>query len=174
VRPLSAGWVDTSDLAWCDIVIMFLELHVRPTIAIITILRRSIMRLYEHTLGDPDASARVGLATHELLENVLRHSATGDTVLSIRIDGSSSVVSIETTNRAAEEKIASLRERVIAVAEGDPEERYRAAMEECLTSDEIGGLGLARVRAEGGMTVRVHTQGDMVHVVASTTFRAAA
>lgn len=153
---------------------MFLELHVRPTVAIITVIRRSVMSMYERALGDADASARVGLATHELLENVLRHSATGDTVLNIRIDGPTSMVSIETMNKATEEKIAHLRDRASAVSEGDPDDGYRAAMEQCLTNDEIGGLGLARIRAEGGMTVDVKTQGDVVRIIASTTFRAAA
>lgn len=153
---------------------MFLELHVRPTVAIITVIRRSVMSLYERALGDADASARVGLATHELLENVLRHSATGDTVLNIRVDQPTSMVSIETMNRASEEKIAQLRDRASAVATGDPDDGYRAAMEQCLLSDDIGGLGLARIRAEGGMTVDVKTQGDVVRITASTTFRAAA
>lgn len=153
---------------------MYLELRLRPTVGIISAVRRSIMSLYERVLADPDASARVGLVTHELLENVLRHSSTGDTTLNIRISLPESVVWVETTNQATPDNIAQLRARATSIATVDPDEAYLEAMRASVGSDKIGGLGLARIAAEGGMKVDVRTEGDTVHVVACTTFGAAA
>ena len=56
----------------------------------------------------------------------------------------------------------------------DPNAAYLEAMQESVLSDKIGGLGLARIAAEGGMTVAVRTEGDTVHVTAHTKFGAAA
>ena len=68
--------------------------------------------------GNPLANGRADAATPavdgvELLENVLRHSSTGDTTLNIRISLPESVVWVETTNQATPDNIAELRRLAI-------------------------------------------------------------
>ncbi len=148
---------------------MYFELNFQPTPQTIGVVRRSVMSLYERILGDAEASARIGLATHELLENVLRHSVGGQTTLHICAeDGPSGRVTIETRSRATEVGIADLRARAAAMASCDAETYYANVMVECATRDDDGGLGLARIRAEGEMTLDVQADGDYVSVVAST------
>jgi anti-sigma regulatory factor (Ser/Thr protein kinase) len=153
---------------------MYLELSLRPTVQIITVIRRSVMSLYERILDDSDLSARIGLATHELLENVIRHSVNGETILHIRADVPSSKVTVETRSRATEESIEDLKALATTIRDTDPDEYYQEAMTASLTSDKEGGLGLARIRAEGGMTVDVRNEGDCLFVMASASFGKAA
>jgi hypothetical protein len=166
---------------------MDLELSFRPTVQLITVVRRSVVSLYERELGDRDASARVGLATHEMLENVLRHSMNGETTLQIRTRGAnggtastnanaraSKVIEIETTNRASPETIETLKAHAAKMATADAETYYLQVMAECAQTDDDGGLGLARIRAEGEMTLNVESEGDVVRVIARTTVGGAA
>lgn len=153
---------------------MYLELRLKPSVSIITAIRRSVTSIFDRVLDDPDASARLALATHELLENALRHSTNGDTFLNIRVDGSASEVRVETRNQASAAKIEKLQKRAVKMAHGDPQMGYLEAMREAALSDEIGGLGIARICAEGGMDIDVQTEGDMVHVIASTKYGVAA
>jgi hypothetical protein len=148
---------------------MHLEMSFQPTVQIITIVRRSVMSLYERVLGDADMSARVGLATHELLENVLRHSVGGDTTLQIRTttDTPAQVI-IETRNRAGQHSIDTLKAHAAAMVGCDPQVYYNSVMTACALSDDDGGLGLARIRAEAEMLVDVKADGESVRIIATT------
>jgi hypothetical protein len=148
---------------------MRLELSFRPTVPIITAVRRAVMSLYERALGNADVSARVGLATHELLENVLRHSIGGETTLQIRTtaDVPARVV-IETRNRAEQRAIDTLKAHAAAMATTDPHVYYCEVMAACALKDDDGGLGLARIRAEAEMQLDVETDGDSVRIIATT------
>lgn len=146
---------------------MQLELNFLPTVQVITLVRRSVMSLYESFL-DKDASGRIGLATHEMLENVLRHSVTGETTLQIRADKPNGRVTIETRNRASEANIAEIKARASSMGDRDPIAYYTETMLECADSEKEGGLGLARICAEAGMKLDVRTEGDCVCVVATT------
>ena len=153
---------------------MYLELRLEPTVGIITAVRRSVNSIFDRVLHDPDASARIALTTHELLENALRHSTGGEALLNIHVDEPASRVCIAISNHASPAKIEKLQDRAVKMSKGDPDDCYLAAMQEAAMSEEIGGLGLVRIRAEGGMNVDVRTEGDLVHVIASTTYGAAA
>lgn len=148
---------------------MHLELSFRPTIQLITIVRHTVSNLYERILGDADASDRIALATHELLENTLRHSTDGNAFLNIRVDQGPPRVTIETRNRATEEKIAGLVAQAAEMNSRDATDYFIDIMGRCAARDEDGGLGLARIRAEAEMNISVETEGDCVTIIASTT-----
>ncbi len=155
---------------------MQFELTFRPTIPIISVVRNSVMRLYERVLENTDASARIALATHELLENTLRHSADGNAVLQIRVEGAGAPrrVVIETRNRATPANIAELSAQAAEMSALDAQAYLMELMLRCSDSDEDGGLGLARVRAEAEMDIAIKTEGDCVSIVATTELGAAA
>jgi hypothetical protein len=153
---------------------MYFELRLHPTVSIITAVRQSVTSIFDRVLADADATARVALATHELLENALRHSTNGDTLLNIRVDPPSHVVQIETRNQATPAAIEKLQQKAKKIATGDPDDRYLEAMQAAVLNNEIGGLGLVRIRAEGSMDIDVTADGDTVCVIASTKYGAAA
>ncbi len=155
---------------------MHLELTFSPTVPVISVVRNSVMRLYEGVLRDPDASARIALATHELLENTLRHSIDGHAMLHIRVepandgcsDGPRRIV-IETRNRATAANIAGLNAQAAEMDAQDANAYLIELMGRCAEREEDGGLGLARIRAEAEMDIAVRTDGDCVSIIATTT-----
>lgn len=147
---------------------MHLELSFRPTVHTIGVVRRAITTLCEPAM-DRDASARVALATHELLENVLRHSLDGDTILTVRsYEGPHARITVTTYSRATPAKIAELKAFTSRMFGQAPDEFYRAVMMSRADSEDDGGLGLARVYAEAEMSLDVQSEGDTVKVIAST------
>lgn len=148
---------------------MHLELSFRPTVQTIGVVRRAIMTLCEPTMNR-DASARVALATHELLENVLRHSVDGDTILTVRsYEGPTPRMTVTTYSRATPAKIAELKAFTAKMVGTAPDEFYLATMMSRADSDDDGGLGLARVYAEADMMLDVQSEGETVRVIASST-----
>lgn len=147
---------------------MHLELSFRPTVQTIGVVRRALMTLCEPTMSR-DASARVALATHELLENVLRHSVDGETILTVRsYEGPQPRTTITTYSRATPAKIAELKALTAKMVGTAPREFYLAMMMARADSDDDGGLGLARVYAEAEMMLDVQSEGETVKVIAST------
>jgi hypothetical protein len=147
---------------------MHVEFHFRPTVPVIGIVRRCVMSLYENTLANRDVGARIALATQELLENVVRHSSDGEASLQIRAESAPARrVTIETSNRANPNDIASVEARTRAMVGVDPTTYYTDVITASLDSPAIGGLGLARIRAEAEMTVTVRTEGDRLSIVAT-------
>lgn len=147
-----------------------LELTFRPTVDLISSTRRFVCAFYEPLLGDPDLLSRIGLATHELLENVLKYATDGRTVARVRLDGEGAdqKLVIETTSTVTAERRASL-EAIFAEMAGttDPFEYYQRTMRRSLHRRHGSGLGLARVWAEAEMVLTLEFLGDTVTIVAT-------
>ena len=153
---------------------MYFELRLNPTVSIITAVRQSVTSIFDRVLADPDATARIALATHELLENARCHSTNGETLLNIRVDPPTHAVHIETRNQATPDAIEKLQAKATKIKTGDADDAYLEAMQAAVLNNEIGGLGLVRIRAEGGMDIDIKAEGDTVRVLASTKYGAAA
>ncbi len=147
---------------------MQFELTFQPTIPLVTVIRRTVTSIFDRVLGDRERSARLALATHELLENVVRHSTDGQTTLQIHSsEDTRGRVTIETRNKARREDITDLTAQALAMATADPEVFYLELMVERADSADDGGLGIARIRAEADMLVDVYDEGEYVRIVAS-------
>src|SRR6188474_1597550 len=83
------------DLGFCE-----LSFEKRPEL--VSIVRRFVSDFYDRTLADPDATSRVALATHELLENAVKYSRDGRAKVRIEVSGRGERVRvrIRTRNRA--------------------------------------------------------------------------
>lgn len=151
----------------------YVELSFSPTVKLVTTVRRFVENFYSEVLGDADVTARLTLATHELLENAVRYSIDGHTSIRIgveRKDGKVQV-SIDTKNRAPSDHIQTLRVILDEIARStDPEGHYQEMMRRSSLQAEGSGLGLGRIRAESGMQMSYRVEGDVVSLTARAEF----
>lgn len=114
--------------------------------------------MYSRLISDRDGVDRVALAVHELLENAVKYAQGGDTGLWVEVfeEGGRLIVSVTTRNQANGRNAAVLREMLEELNQGkDPIEAYQDAMRRSLRDNDSSRLGLARLRAEAGMTLAV-------------------
>lgn len=112
---------------------------------------------------------RVTLASQELLQNAVDYcSVASEVVYELRHSESRRMVEVRVSNTAVQSRIAVLQKRVLELRDVDPAKAYAMAMRSLA---ERGGsssamLGLARVRNEAGMSIRVKVDGSRVTVIA--------
>lgn len=143
-------------------------LSFRPNAALISSVRRFVSEIYERWLT-PELTSQVALASHELLENAVLHSSDGVTEVHLAIAalGDGQTVCIRTRNTASPENLDVLRAAFAELdAATDPEAYYQVMMRRTAKRTEGSGLGLARIRAETGMTMTLHITQDSVSIAA--------
>jgi hypothetical protein len=152
------------DLGFCE-----LSFQRRPEL--VSVVRRFISDFYDRTLADPDASSRVALATHELLENSVKYARDGQASvrIEVKMSGTSAHIRIRTRNRAAKEDTAYIR-RTISEMRGSPDPNlyYLDVIRRNARRTDGSGLGLARIHAEAEMEVSVKCARGFVTVIAET------
>jgi hypothetical protein len=145
-----------------------IRLDFRPHVDLITSARKFVSDFYQRVLADPDAVSRVALATHELLENVIKYSSDGHSHLEIELAESPSgdILRIRASNRTTPERARELCALVAELEEApDPFALYLEMMRRTAKREEGSGLGLIRIRAETEMNVRCVVQGDEVTII---------
>jgi hypothetical protein len=145
-----------------------------PEMRLIWRTSRYVRDFYGNVLADPDACARVMLTAHELLENAAKYSADGHGQLEIELverDGQPHV-RIATSNLASPERLTELRRFFDESGRTpDPIALYDQMIARTAQRTDGSGLGLARIRAEGEMTLSHTISGDTVTIVAETPVR---
>jgi hypothetical protein len=141
------------------------ELVFRPNVVLTTAIRRFVSNFYENVLGDEDSTARVAMATQELLENAAKYGTHGDTVLRIELVRNVGIVRIHSSNRSDPAHIATLQRRISEIrAAPDPFVFYQSLLRTTISDPDGSGLGLARIRCEGEMEVGLTIDGDRVAI----------
>jgi hypothetical protein len=144
-----------------------IRLSVRPADAIASRVRELLTVVYGDFL-DPDETQSIAMAAHELLENVVKYGGDGESSFEVAVidHGDGASVRLQTTNLAAPEHIDDLRCLVDRIRDTlDPVGLY----DELIASSvhrEGSGLGLARIRAEGGMDLACSVELGRIAVVA--------
>lgn len=146
-----------------------IDLRFCPTVDSISSVRRFLIDFLQPMLRDQDAVSRVGLAAHELLENVLKYSADGDGAMQITVtEGAAGrELTLRTTNRVDEELRLGLAEAFAEMATAtDAFAHYQRVIQRARHRRHGSGLGLARIWAEAEMPISCAFDGDKVEIVA--------
>jgi hypothetical protein len=150
---------------------VMMHLAFRPGIELISSTRRFVSDFLNGVLVDPDATSRVAMTIHELLENVFKYSLDGCASVDIALGdrAEKKFVQIRSTNRASVDRLVELRLRLdeLKGAE-DPIKFYYLIIAQSAKRAEGSGLGLARIRAEGEMELSYIITGDQITIVAET------
>jgi hypothetical protein len=138
------------DLGFCE-----LSFEKRPDL--VSIVRRFVSDFYDRTLADPDATSRVALATHELLENAVKYSRDGRAKVRIEVSGQGERVRvrIKTRNRGNPADAEHIRRTIEEMTSMDANVYYLNLMRRNASRTDGSGLGLARIHAEAEMSMSV-------------------
>jgi hypothetical protein len=146
-----------------------IHLEFRPNARLISSTGRFVEEFYGGVLADPDATSRVVLTIHELLENIAKYSSDGLSHLVVQLldrDGKN-FVQIRTRNTSPPSRLAELRRLLDQVSRSeDPVALYNRLIAESAEEPDRSGLGLARIRAEGEMDLDYAVRGNEVTILA--------
>lgn len=119
-------------------------------------------------LRDLDISSRFHMAAHELAENITKYSTASRVSLEVELaeTGGVHTLSVRTCNQAAPERLEELEKRLEELkTTDDPVALYDRMIEQSAPLEGVSGLGLARIRAEGGLDFDYSIQGNQVTLV---------
>lgn len=154
------------------------ELRFRPTVSLTSTVRRFVNDFYREILCDADAGDRLAMATHEMLENAVHYSIDqrSELVISLNRHGPELGVSIQTKNRATDERLSKVRTALDEVTRAeDPSVFYIELVRRAAKREDGGsGLGLGRIRAEADLSLSYEIEGDTVVVTAEGRFESCA
>lgn len=143
-------------------------LSFRPNTALVSSVRRFVADIWESWLT-PELTSQVALASHELLENAVQYSSDGETEVHIEIEmlGNGQTVCIRTRNAASPENLDVLRAAFAELeAATDPDAYYQTMMRRTAKRTDGSGLGLARIRAETGLSMSLDIADNQVSISA--------
>ena len=141
-----------------------------PPQGMVTPLCQSLLELCRRVFDDDDAAARLRLAAHELLENIVKYSSDG--VCDVRFaltrhesGALSAMVSTRNVPRAENRRDAEERLAALTAAQ-DPREHYDSIIADSARQPAGSGLGLARIHAETEYRLSYRFEGDALLIVA--------
>lgn len=133
-----------------------LDLQCSPALEQVSSIRMFLENYCAPLLNDRDLVDRMAIAIHELLENASKYSARGWARLCVAVTPASSgpKLSIKVFNVPAAAHVEGLRAIMADVMRAaDPQEAYQDVIAASALRSEGSGLGLARIRAEAGMSL---------------------
>ena len=148
-----------------------IQFDYRPRVRVIASARALVTELCDQVLVDPEATSRIALTAHEMMENVAKYSAGGRSSVQVELSQREgrSYVQVCTKNRASPDQVARLRSLIGEVGRAsDPIAHYDAVIARSARAAG-SGLGLARIRAEAEMSLAMSVEGDEVTISAETT-----
>jgi len=139
----------------------------RPNDDLVTLLSTLVGDVCRLELQDTDIADRFRMAAHELGENIAKYSTGSEVSLEFELaeKGGLYTLSVRTRNRTSPERLAEVGRRLSEVmAAPDPHALYDRLLEKSVGLEGVSGLGLARIRAEGGVGFVYSIEGDELTV----------
>ncbi|WP_437669806.1 hypothetical protein [Sorangium sp. So ce131] len=148
---------------------LFLCITFFPNERLATAVLRLVSSFCGMVLDDANVSSRFYMAAHELAENITKYS-TGPRVsleLALEEDQSAYIMKIRARNEASPEQLREVERRLLELKTAtDPVKHYDDLICETAMVEGVSGLGLARVRAEGGLDVDYKIEGNELTIIA--------
>ena len=148
------------------------DLSIDPNPRFVSVVRRFVEASCERLLSDPEAVFRVSMSAHELMENAAKYAIGSKSLLRVsfkRDEKGDAQVALYLSNETTPEHIERLRQRVTAIISApDPFEHYQRLMRQNARVAFESGLGLARIRAEGHMSLDLEVRNNNVAIIANT------
>lgn len=129
-------------------------------------VRQFIEAFCRHLTPDPDFSAKVGMAAHELLENAVKYVDHPDASIRIELERDAREVRVRVVNPSLPRHIDVLRDEYAAVSAADPLEIYILKLQSD-TEQDTSRLGLARIRHEAEARMALAIDRNMVTMEAT-------
>jgi hypothetical protein len=149
------------------------EIAFRPDVKRIALIRKFVTSFYGHFLADPDVPPRVAMAAHELLENCLKCTTTGEAAVRIAFEnkGGGALV-LRTVNPASKENAtraeAGLRAHASAA---DPKAHLAKLLLRRNESMTGAGVGFARIAVEADMALEARYEDGLFKITGRTPAR---
>jgi hypothetical protein len=149
---------------------VLIDLTLLPRWELISELRRCVSRCLERLKIDEAHAFGASLATHELLENAVKYGRGDVRVRIVLSDDERVLKRVAVENATTQAHIVSLK-RTVGELSGshDPMLWYTELMGQVSAqapTPRLGGLGLARIAAEGAMAVSCTVRNNRVAVSA--------
>jgi hypothetical protein len=147
---------------------LFICLSFFPSESLVSAISRLVSDFCQIGLRDLDISSRFHMAAHELAENITKYSTDARVSLEVELAETDGVhvLSVTTRNHTSPDRLLEVAKRLEEIKfTNDPNELYDRMIEESAPLDGVSGLGLARIRAEGGLELDYRIEGDELTVV---------
>ena len=137
-----------------------LDISIWRDMNMVSVVRRFVEEVYEQEL-DLDTVSRIAMSAHELLENAVKYSPSGQARIRVSVERAAECqrVCIEVTNQASPEHLAALQTALSDMASAaDPLTHYQTLLRRSAKRRDGSGLGLARIEVEGEMSLRLRIE----------------
>lgn len=146
-----------------------LQLRLDADPVLVSVTRRYIEEALKRFISDRDLVSRVAMTTHELLENAAKYARDRIAELSVTLDqnGGKTQVTLRLSNDTTPAHIDRLRQ-IFSELDScrDPLSLYVELMRRNARRPDVSGLGLARILAEGEMSLGLSVDGRTATIVA--------
>jgi hypothetical protein len=149
-------------------VLLFISLAFFPSEFLVTAISQLVSDFCQIGLRDLDLSSRFHMAAHELAENITKYSTRERVSLEMELAETAGVhtLSVKTKNHTSPDRLVEVERRLQELkATKDPVALYDRMIEETAPLEGVSGLGLARIRAEGGLDFDYRIEGDELTMV---------
>lgn len=139
-----------------------------PNTALVSAIARLVSDFCDAGLRDLDITSRFHMAAHELAENLAKYSTAPRASIEVELEETESghLLSVRTRNEASPEQLCEVEKRLRELkAAADPSEYYDRMIERTAPLEGVSGLGLARIRAEGGLDFDYTIEGNQLTLV---------
>lgn len=147
---------------------LFICLSFFPSEYLVSAISQMVSDFCQIGLRDIDLSSRFRMAAHELAENITKYSTTSRVSLEVELSETSGVhmLSVKTRNQTSPERLVEVEKRLLELKmTTDPVKLYDRMIEETAPLEGVSGLGLARIRAEGGLDFDYKIEGTELTLV---------